>query len=179
MHDEGLGDYNELHGYLIRRTAATLANLGKHALGWEENLDGSPPPTLIIQWWRQRTHGDSAAREALRRGHRVIASPNSFTYLSFPTAPDEHFAEDRTSDLRKVYTATYDRSLSEHAVGTPGEFLGVECCCWTEYLTEELIEPMIFPRILACAEIMRGSPEERDYDAFVARVPAMEAAVRR
>ncbi len=38
---------------------------------------------------------------------------------------------------------------------------------------------MIFPRILACAEIMRGSPEERDYDAFVARVPAMEAAVRR
>lgn len=179
MDEQGLTSADELHGYLVRRIAGRLAELGREVIGWEEVLSGDPDPTVIIQWWRHRKVGDEPAREALRGGHRVIASPNSFTYLSFPTQPDEHFALERTSDLRKVYTADYAQVLKKLAQTAPGELLGIEGCCWTEYLTEETIEPMIFPRVLALAQIMRENPEYRDYEELARRVDEWEKSVRR
>jgi N-acetyl-beta-hexosaminidase len=172
MRQEGLASEGELQAYMIQRCAEFLRSHGRRPIGWEEVLDGNPGDDAIVQWWRHRSHGDHAIRDALAKGHAVVSSPNSFCYLSFPVTPDEHFAENRTSDLRKVYSAELAPT------GLPPDqrerVLGAECCIWTEYLTEDDIIPMLFPRAIACAELMWNAPDIRDYNAFLAEVLAAE-----
>lgn len=170
---EGLADEVELQAYMIQRCAAFLRSRGRRTIGWEEILDGNPDNDALVQWWRYRSHGDRAIRDALARGHSVISSPNSFCYLSFPVSPDEHFAENRTSDLRKVYGA--ELVPTDLPPEQRERLLGAECCIWTEYLTEDDIIPMLFPRAIACAELMWYAPESRDYDSFLAEVLSTEA----
>ncbi len=168
MRDLGLVSEEQLQAWMIGRVAAMLRNRGRRAIGWEEVLDGEPAGDVLVQWWRHRTHGDAAAVEAVRRGHRVIASPNSFCYLSFPVVPNEHFKPERTSDLRKAYACRYvPEGLSAEQ---RQRVIGAECCVWTEYLTEEQIDRMLFPRVLAHAELMWNDPAERDFEALAARV---------
>lgn len=173
MARENLANEEELQAYMINRCASYLTDRGRTPIGWEEILNGSSSPNTVVQWWRHRTHGDRAIRTALARGHSAISSPNSFCYLSFPVAPDEHFRPERTSDLRKVFNAELvPRDLAER---DRTGFLGAEYCVWTEFLTEHDIYPMIFPRILAASELMWRTVEHRDYEAFLEEVRDAES----
>ena len=173
---EGLAGEEGLQGYMIRRVAELLQRGGRRAIGWEEILDGGVDSTAVVHWWRYRTCGTAAVEKALRRGHQVIASPNSLCYLSFPVTPDEHFKPERTSDLSQVYAARYvPEELSSEA---RNQILGAQCCCWTEYLTEHDIDKLLFPRILACAELMWRYPSVRDFPTFAGRVQAEEPGWR-
>jgi len=172
IREERLSGEEELQSYMFRRVARYLESRGRRAIGWEEILDGAPSPDTVVHWWRCRTHGDAALRRALAAGHRVLCSPNSFTYLSFPVNPDEHFRPERTSDLEKVYSARYaPEGLSPEE---RGRILGAECCVWTEHLVEEQLDAMLFPRVLACAELMWSDPAERNLDEFRRRVRLAE-----
>jgi len=170
--EEQLKNEEELQAYMIQRIATFLQLQGKQVIGWDEILDGNPSNNLIVHWWRHRTHGNTAAIEALKKGHKLIASPNSFCYLNFPTEPEENFAIERTSTLKKIYESelfpsNLDSSSSEL-------ILGIECCLWTEYISEDEIDKMLFPRILALAELMWRYPENRDFDEFHKRVTQEE-----
>ena len=125
-----------------------------------------------MHWWRNRTHGAAAAEEAVRRGHQVIASPNNLCYLSFPVDPDENFRPERTFDLAGAYAAQY--VPQELTPEQSKQVIGAQACCWTEHLSEDDIYAMLFPRILACAELMWRYPEHRDFDAFYERVRVAE-----
>ena len=174
---EGLADEEELQSYLFARAAALLRKRGRRAIGWEEILDGNPEKDIVVHWWRYRQYGDRALREALARGHQVIASPNRLCYLNFPVEPDEHFAEDRTTDLRRIYLGRYaPTDLSE---AERGLILGAQCCLWTEYCLEAQADAMLFPRILACAERMWSDPADDDYAGFRSRVYSAENRWRR
>ena len=172
IRQEELKDETALQGYMLDRCAAYLKEHGRQAIGWEEILDGNPELDTVVQWWRHRTHGDRALRHALTKGYSVISSPNSFCYLSFPVSPDRHFNADRTSDLQKVYSAELvPRNLPPEQ---RRKCLGAECCVWTEHLTEDDILPMLFPRILAAAELMWHATARRDYDTFLSSVLQQE-----
>lgn len=172
IQDEGLADEEALQAYMIRRTATFLSQHGKRIIGWEEVLDGGPETDTVVQWWRTRTHGDAALRAALQRGHQVIASPNSYCYLSFPVSPDQHFTVERTSTLEKVYSL--DICPSDLSEQERQGILGIECCVWTEHLTEDQIDSMLFPRVLALAEIMWRNPQQRDADVFFKKALALQ-----
>ncbi|MHC4915052.1 MAG: beta-N-acetylhexosaminidase [Planctomycetota bacterium] len=169
---EGLAGEEELQSYVFRRVADFLEARGRKAIGWEEILDGDPSAGTVVHWWRSRTHGDDALRRALKRGHRVLCSPNSLCYLSFPVNPDGNFKPERTSDLETVYSAEY--APTDLDVEKRGLILGAECCIWTEYLVEEEIGSMLFPRVLACAELMWSHPSDRDFEEFRGRVRLAE-----
>ncbi len=174
---ERLSGEEELQSYAFRRVSRFLESRGRRAIGWDEILDGAPSPDTVVHWWRCRTHGDAPLRKALAAGHRVIASPNSFTYLSFPVNPDANFRPERTSDLGKVYSARYaPEGLSPEE---RERVLGAECCIWTEHLVEEEIDAMLFPRVLACAELMWSDPPERDLEEFRRRVGLAEGRWRK
>jgi hexosaminidase len=165
---EGLANEEELQSYAFRRISEFLEARGRSAIGWEEILDGAPSRDNVVHWWRYRQHGEEALRKGLARGHRILCSPNSRCYLSFPVNPDENFKVGRTSTLEEVYAAEYaPRDLGEEE---RARVLGAECCVWTEYLVEEQINSMLFPRVLACAELMWSDPRERDYAEFRKRV---------
>ena len=165
MKEEGLKDVNELQSYLIQRIEKFVNSKGRQIIGWDEILDGGLAPNATVMSWRG-TEGGIAAVES---GHKAIMTPGGYCYLdSYQDAPHtQPMAFGPYMPLEKVYSynprAEID-SAKDHLI------YGIQGNLWVEYIpTEELVEYMIYPRILAIAEIGWSNPAERDYAAFKER----------
>lgn len=165
---ERLANEEALQSYLFKRMADFLGVRGRQVIGWDEVLDGVPSHEIVVQWWRYGKMGDVLLKKALEAGRTVIASPNIFSYLSFPVDPNESFSLLRTSDLEQVYSAPW--LPTEWPAEKRRLLLGAECCVWTEGLTSREIDRMLFPRILASAELMWALPAHRNFGEFHRRV---------
>ncbi len=165
MKEEGLKDVNELQSYLIQRIEKFVNSKGRQIIGWDEILDGGLAPNATVMSWRG-TEGGIAAVES---GHKAIMTPGGYCYLdSYQDAPHtQPMAFGPYMPLEKVYSynprAEIDSAKAHLIYGIQGNL-------WVEYIpTEELVEYMIYPRILAIAEIGWSNPAERDYAAFKER----------
>ena len=165
MKEEGLKDVNELQSYLIQRIEKFVNSKGRQIIGWDEILDGGLAPNATVMSWRG-TEGGIAAAES---GHKAIMTPGGYCYLdSYQDAPHtQPMAFGPYMPLEKVYS--YDPraeidSTKAHLIH------GIQGNLWVEYIpTEELVEYMIYPRLLAIAEIGWSNPAKRDYAAFKER----------
>ena len=165
MEEEGLKDVNELQSYLIQHIEKFVNSKGRQIIGWDEILDGGLAPNATVMSWRG-TEGGIAAVES---GHKAIMTPGGYCYLdSYQDAPHtQPMAFGPYMPLEKVYS--YDPraeidSAKAHLI------YGIQGNLWVEYIpTEELVEYMIYPRILAIAEIGWCNPAERDYATFKER----------
>ena len=169
MKEEGLKDVNELQSYLIQRIEKFVNSKGRQIIGWDEILDGGLAPNATVMSWRG-TEGGIAAVES---GHKAIMTPGGYCYLdSYQDAPNtQPMAFGPYMPLEKVYS--YD-PRTEISSDKAHLIYGVQGNLWVEYIpTEELVEYMIYPRILAIAEIGWSNPAKRDYAAFKER--AIEA----
>jgi hexosaminidase len=155
MRREGLVDEEELQAWFLRRIAAHLDGLGRTMIGWDEILEGGGVPGSVVQVWRD----PATIREAIRRGHDVIASPTSHAYLNHSPA---------ALPLEQVYS--FDPTAGLEPADRAG-VLGGEGNLWSEYITTANFDLQAFPRIVALAEVL-WSPAERDYDDFKARLDA-------
>ena len=165
MKDEGLQNVDELQSYLIQRVEKFVNSKGRQIIGWDEILDGGLAPNATVMSWRG-TEGGIAAVES---GHKAIMTPGGYCYLdSYQDAPHtQPMAFGPYMPLEKVYSynprAEIDSAKAELIYGIQGNL-------WVEYIpTEELVEYMIYPRILAIAEIGWSNPANRDYAAFKER----------
>ena len=165
MEEEGLKDVNELQSYLIQRIEKFVNSKGRQIIGWDEILDGGLAPNATVMSWRG-TEGGIAAVES---GHKAIMTPGGYCYLdSYQDAPHtQPMAFGPYMPLEKVYSynprAEIDSAKADLIYGIQGNL-------WVEYIpTEELVEYMIYPRILAIAEIGWSNPSERNYAAFKER----------
>ena len=165
MKEEGLKDVNELQSYLIQRIEKFVNSKGRQIIGWDEILDGGLAPNATVMSWRG-TEGGIAAVES---GHKAIMTPGGYCYLdSYQDAPHtQPMAFGPYMPLEKVYSydprAEIDSEKAHLIYGIQGNL-------WVEYIpTEELVEYMIYPRILAIAEIGWSNPADRDYAAFKER----------
>ena len=165
MKEENLKNVNELQSYLIQRMEKFVNSKGRQIIGWDEILDGGLAPNATVMSWRG-TEGGIAAVES---GHKAIMTPGGYCYLdSYQDAPHtQPMAFGPYMPLEKVYS--YDPraeidSAKAHLI------YGIQGNLWVEYIpTEELVEYMIYPRILAIAEIGWSNPAERDYADFKRR----------
>lgn len=165
MKEEGLKDVNELQSYLIHRIEKFVNSKGRQIIGWDEILDGGLAPNATVMSWRG-TEGGIAAVES---GHKAIMTPGEYCYLdSYQDAPHtQPMAFGPYMPLEKVYSynprAGIDSTKAHLIYGIQGNL-------WVEYIpNEELVEYMVYPRILAIAEIGWSNPEERDYAGFKRR----------
>ncbi len=162
MKEEGLKDVDELQSYLIQRIERFVNSKGRQIIGWDEILDGGLAPNATVMSWRG-TEGGLAAAES---GHKAIMTPGSYCYLdSYQDAPHtQPMAFGPYMPLEKVYSYNPVEGLGEEQAKL---IYGVQGNLWVEYIpTEELVEYMIYPRILALAEIGWRNPAERDYSEF-------------
>ena len=171
MQAEGLKDVDELQSYLIHRIERFLNAHGRKLLGWDEILDGGLAPNATVMSWR----GVEGGMQALRSGHRAIFTPGEFCYFDY--TQDAPFTQPASiggyTPLRKVYSF---EPVSEEM--TPEEerlLLGVQANLWAEWIpTDAHYEYMMWPRLMALAEVGWSLPEHKSYDAFHAR--ALEAS---
>ena len=166
MRKEGLKDVDELQSYMIRRIETFLNAKGRRLLGWDEILEGGLAPDATVMSWRG-TEGGIAAAAA---GHHAVMTPSNYCYLDFcqddPTT--EPVAAAAFLTLEQAYS--YDPAPDSLGAQVVPMILGVQGNLWCEHVpTAEHAEHMMWPRLLAVAEVGWSAPERKDYDDFYAR----------
>lgn len=146
---EGLADEDALQSYGIKRISHFLAKHGRKLMGWDEILEGGLAPGATVMSWRGEEGGIAAAKA----GHEVIMTPGAYCYFdSYQTDPtSQPEAIGGYLPIEKVYR--YDPIPAILSTEEALLVKGVQANVWTEYMpTQEHVEYMIFPRLLALSE---------------------------
>lgn len=166
MKDEHLTNVDELQSYLIHRIEKFLNAHGRHLLGWDEILQGGIAPNATVMSWR----GEEGGIAAVTSGHRAVMTPGAYCYLdSYQDAPySQPEAIGGYLPLKKVYS--YDPVSVSLTTEQAKLVYGVQGNLWVEYIpTPEQVEYMMYPRILALAEVAWSAPERKSWPDFHAR----------
>lgn len=170
MQAEGLSTEVELHGYFIRRVEQILHRLGRKMIGWDEILDGGASQSATVMSWRGNKGGINAANQ----GNQAIMTPWDVCYFDHYQGSKlfEPMAQSGFLPLQKVYEwepiPNEIQSQYRHLI------LGGQANLWSEYiLSPEHAEYMIYPRILALAEVLWTS-HYRDYNNFTERLKEVQ-----
>lgn len=164
---EGLADEHELQSYFIKRMEKVLLAHDRIMVGWDEILEGGLAGSAVVMSWRGEEGGITAAEQ----GHDVVMTPGDWNYLDKyqGSSKVEPVTIGGLLTLEKTYG--YDpvpKSLSpekaKHVLGTQGNV-------WSEYMYEpDLFEYMIYPRIIALAEVGWTQLANKNYNSFVKRM---------
>ena len=166
MKDEHLANVDELQSYLIHRIEKFLNNHGRRLLGWDEILQGGIAPNATVMSWR----GEEGGIAAVTSGHHAIMTPGAYCYLdSYQDAPySQPEAIGGYLPLKKVYA--YDPVPASLTAEQAKLVYGVQGNLWVEYIpTPEHVEYMIYPRMLALAEVAWAAPERKSWPDFHTR----------
>nr|WP_084407035.1 glycoside hydrolase family 20 protein [Pedobacter panaciterrae] len=165
--DENLKDEHELQSYFIRRVEKYVESKGRKIIGWDEILEGGISPGATIMSWRGEEGGIAAAKLK----HNVIMTPEKFVYLDYYQSrqKSEQIAAGGFTPLSKIYEYNpLPPALNEDE---KKYILGVQANVWSEYLPDaQKAEYMIFPRIIALAEVAWSKNQQKDYPDFLNRL---------
>lgn len=160
-----------------QHVVATLAGLGKRAIGWDESLHEGLRQDTVIQAWR----GIEARDAALAAGHDCVVSAPYYLDLFYPA--DVHFAFDPACATEADEQALADHPRLAHAreglrwmsgfgafpdlpKRSGGRVLGGEACLWSELVTDELLDTRLWSRMPAIAERFWNGSKSRMEDVY-------------
>jgi hexosaminidase len=169
MHALGIKDENALQSWMIEHFGKYLAAHGRRLIGWDEILEGGVPPSATVMSWR----GTKGAIEAARQGHDVVLSPAPDLYFDSlqSTRDDELTGRLPAMDLAHIYG--FEAVPKELNATQARHVLGLQANVWTEHLpTIKHVQHAMFPRMDAVAEAAWSSKAARNWNSFVARLPA-------
>lgn len=185
-----LGGLDEVQCYLIEHAEKFLAEHGRVMVGWDEILRNNLRPTSVAISYR----GQRGAIEAANRGYDAVMSPGEIIYFDWYQANPhtQPRAMSGFSPIKKMYSFepvpdTPERAAANESL-VKGEYvapdsvehirpnaashiIGVQGCTWAEFIgTPEHLEYMMFPRLLAIAELGWTPRERRLWADFRRRV---------
>lgn len=171
MRKFGLENEMQLQSYFIKRIEKFISSKGKILIGWNEILEGGLAKGAMLMSWQGLKGGIIAANQ----GHDVIMTPNAEVYLDhYQSSYYEPLAIAGLTTQKEIYNwspmpVELDSTKRKH-------ILGAQANVWTEYIpTAEHLEYMIFPRLLALAEILWSGDNEKDFTDFTSRMNEMYA----
>ncbi|HUL43587.1 MAG TPA: family 20 glycosylhydrolase [Bacteroidota bacterium] len=162
-----LRNANQLQSYFVKRIERFLNSKGKQVIGWDEILEGGLAPRAAVMSWRGTEGGIAAAKKK----HYVVMTPGSHCYFDHYQGNPEYepLAIGGYTTVEKVYS--YEPVPAELPASHAKYILGAQGNMWTEYVaTPEHVEYMIFPRMVALAEVDWTPAHLRNYDDFRARL---------
>jgi hexosaminidase len=164
---EGLKDEHELQNYFMTRIEKYLNSKGRKIIGWDEILEGGLAPNATVMSWR----GTEGAIEAAKQKHNVIMTPTSHCYFDYYQSDNENepLAIGGYLPLEKVYGFN---PIPEGLTAKESQYiLGAQGNIWTEYMqTENQVEYMAFPRMIAMSEVVWSTQNNKNYEDFVSRL---------
>ncbi|WP_307527665.1 glycoside hydrolase family 20 protein [Pedobacter sp. W3I1] len=169
--DENLKDEHELQSYFIQRVEKHVELKGRKIIGWDEILEGGISPGATVMSWRGEEGGIAAAKLK----HNVIMTPEKYVYFDYYQSQNksEQVAAGGFTPLSKVYH--YNPLPAALNTEDQRYILGVQANVWSEYLPDaEKAEHMIFPRIIALAEVAWSKNERKNYRDFLNRLSSHE-----
>ncbi len=176
--DENASAEARLQNYVTARMQKFLATKGKKIIGWDEILEGELAEGATVMSWR----GTKGGIKAASMGYDVIMSPNIYCYLDHCQSTDlesEPYCitqkPERAVTLTKLYHYEPYDGMDPDSVH---HILGVQGNLWTEFIgTNEYLEYMLLPRLLALSEVQWCKPENKDYDRFLLDLDGHELAI--
>ncbi len=165
--DEGLKNEHELQSYFVQRIEKTLLKHGKKMIGWDEILEGGLAETATVMSWR----GEKGGIDAAEQGHDVIMTPGNWCYLDHyqgdflvePVAIGGYTTLEESYGYEPV-PKQLSSEKAKHVQGTQGNV-------WSEYLYQpENVEYMVYPRIIALAEVNWANPKNKNFENFNKRL---------
>jgi hexosaminidase len=171
MKDKGLTDLTQVEQYFIERMADTITGLNNFVLGWDEITHARlKPGKSIVFWWRQDK--PEQLNDALDKGFSVVLCPRLPFYFDFVQDSSHRIGRKwglNYNSLAKVYGFSI-KDLPA-AAAHPHQVLGLQANLWTETVqTEQRMEYLIFPRLLALAEAAWTTDNEKDFMGFCKRL---------
>ena len=171
---DGRSAENKLQTYINHEIEQFLASRGRSLIGWDEILAGGLTDNAIVMSWRGTKGGIAAAKQ----NHRVIMSPNVFSYIDHPQLKDLSKTP-RTTDsyivsCSKMYS--FEPLIPEELTKEEGDcILGVQANLWTEHVAyPEHALFQLLPRLGAMSEVQWCNPEQKDFENWKKRLPQLE-----
>lgn len=163
----------QLQSYGIKRMERFISQeLGKRMIGWEEILEGGLPDEATVMSWKGTECGAKAASTA----HDVVmASMADGLYLCSAQGADEvePAAMGGQSYLKDVYA--FEPVPAELAPDMRKYVIGTQACLWSEWTPDvEMLEYLLYPRLMALAEVAWTAPGNKDWDDFQRRLDNMQ-----
>ena len=166
-----LKNEDELQSYFIQRIEKFVNSKGRSIIGWDEILEGGLSPNATVMSWR----GESGGIAAAQQNHNVIMTPGSGgLYIDQLQGKqfDEPLSIGGYDPLSKIYC--YNPTPAVLTADQQKFVIGVQANLWTEYIpTNNKLEYMVFPRLMALAEVGWTPLAIKNYlDFAYTRLPA-------
>ena len=167
MKDHHLKDMHQLQSYFIKRINDFLVSKGRTLVGWDEIMDGGLANNAVVMNWR----GIEVGKKALEQGNPVVLTSDCYID-NYQGLPDyEPQANGGYLPLKKLYHYSLEKENLSPALQK--NILGTQANLWAEYIaTPEHSEYMLFPRLLALAEISWTTDNLKNWDNFINRTQA-------
>jgi hexosaminidase len=168
MKRENLKDEHEVQSYFIRRIERFINSKGKKIIGWDEILEGGLAPNATVMSWR----GEKGGIEAAKAKHDVIMTPANALYFDYGQGDPNYEPLNIGNHVPLEAVYAYHPIPKELAPDEAKYILGAQANVWTEYLKKpESVEYMVFPRLLALAEVVWSPLEAKNFADFKRRLP--------
>lgn len=168
--ENNMKDEGELQSYFIRRVEELVNAKGKKMIGWDEILEGGIAPNATVMSWR----GEQGGIAAIKMGHDVVMSPNSYNYLDLKQG--QSIFEPNLGYSKVLLSTTYNSSVipTELTEEEAKHILGNQANQWGESLSDfSKYNYMTYPRLFAVAENCWTSEKDQQWDGFIKRLRSM------
>jgi len=162
MKREGLKTIPQVQSYFEKRLEKIVNSKGKKMMGWDELLEGGVNESTAIMSWRGTKDGIKASTE----GHKVVMSPNQFTYIDLMQG-DESTDPKVYQNLRLSQSYKFD---PVPAGANAKNILGGQANLWTEQIYNiRQAEYMTWPRGFGVAKSVWSPKKKKNWDKFVTK----------
>lgn len=171
MKDENIEHVEELQSYFMTRMSDYVKSKGREVIGWDELTNSTLPDDVIIFGWQGL---GNAALKAAAQGHRFVMTPARVLYLIRYQGPQwfEPVTYFGNNTLKNVYD--YEPVQADWNPQYEKQLMGVQASMWTEFCTSaEDVEYMIFPRLLALADVAWVDKGKKDWGGFLKRMDSV------
>ena len=166
MKEHQLKNVHQLQSYFIKRIDDFLTSKGRTLVGWDEIMDGGLAENAVVMNWR----GIEVGKKALAQGNPVVLTSDCYID-NYQGLPDyEPQANAGYLPLKKLYNYNLEKEALADASLERSKVLGTQANLWAEHVgSTEHSEYMLFPRLLALAEISWTNDKLKDWDSFMRR----------
>ena len=166
MKEHQLKNVHQLQSYFIKRIDDFLTSKGRTLVGWDEIMDGGLAKNAVVMNWR----GIEVGKKALAQGNPIVLTSNCYID-NYQGLPDyEPQANGGYLPLKKLYNYNLEKEALADASVEKSKVLGTQANLWAEHVgSTEHSEYMLFPRLLALAEISWTNDKLKDWDSFMRR----------
>jgi hexosaminidase len=144
---------------------------GRHFAGWDDVLTPQLSPRALVTVWTSQQRAAAAAFH----GNDVVLATGALHFDSVQgDAAQEPHGSTHMATLAQVYD--YPVALRGLSAASAAHLLGAQADVWTEHIaTPDHLFSMTLPRALALAENVWTPRSRKNWESFVARLPAQLA----